>query len=107
MIAAQISSLHVYEVHLDQKAKLVFPARNALELTGELAQTSADARTDPARKIPDYRAEITLSTEEAARIGQPLLPGMPVEALNRTGRAAPLPIWSSPSDYFTQAFRES
>ena len=77
MIAAQISPLHVDEVHLGQKVKLVgpaFPARNVPELTGELAQISADALTDPASKILYYRAEIALSAEEAARIGQPLLP---------------------------------
>jgi len=111
VIAAQISPLHVDEVHLGQKVKLVFPAfpaRNAPELTGELAQISADALTDPASKIPYYRAEIALSAEEAARIGQPLLPGMPVEAFIQTSPRSPFAYLVKPfTDYFTQAFRES
>lgn len=111
VIAAQISPLHVDEVHLGQKVKLVFPAfssRSAPELTGELAQISADALTDPASKATYYRAEIALSAEEAARIGHPLLPGMPVEAFIQTGARSPFAYLVKPfTDYFVAAFRES
>ena len=111
VITAQISPLHVDEVHPGQKVKLVFPAfpsRGAPELTGELSQISADTLTDQASGATYYRAEISLSAEEAKRLGQPLLPGMPVEAFIQTGARTPLAYLLKPfTDYFVLAFRES
>ncbi len=111
IIAAQISPLHVDEVHVGQPVKLMFPAfstRTTPELNGTLALVSADALTDQNSGTSYYRAEISLSTEEAARLGHPLMPGMPVEAFIQTAPRTPLAYLLQPfTDYFSRAFRET
>lgn len=111
VIAAQVSPIHVDEVRVGQPVKLVFPAfssRTTPELNGYVALISADALSDSATGMTFYRAEIALSPEEAARLGHPLLPGMPVEAFIQTEPRTPLAYLIKPfSDYFNHAFRES
>ena len=111
IITVQIPPIHVDEVQVGQPAKLVFPAfssRTAPELNGQVALVSADALTDPVTNAPFYRGEISLSAEEAERLGHTLLPGMPVEAFIQTAPRTPLAYLVKPfTDYFTHAFRES
>lgn len=111
VIAAQISPLHIDEVHTGQPVRLVFPAfssRTTPELNGTVAIISADALTDSSSNATYYRAEITLTTDEAARLGHPLLPGMPVEAYVQTSPRTPLAYLIKPfTDYFARAFRET
>jgi HlyD family secretion protein len=111
VIAVQIPPLAIDEVALGQPATLVFPAfsaRTTPELTGHVTRIAPDALTDPATNLAFYRAEIALTPEEAARLGQTLLPGMPVEAFLHTGARAPLAYLLAPfTDYFRRAFRES
>ena len=111
VIAAQISPIQIDEVHVGQPVKLVFPAfssRTTPEVDGVITIVSADALTDPNQNISYYRAEISLSPTEAARLGQTLLPGMPVEAFIQTTPRTPLAYLVKPfTDYFTRAFRES
>lgn len=111
VIATQVPPIHIDEVHVGQPVKLVFPAfsaRTTPELDGTVALVSADALTDPATNATYYRAEIALSAAEAERLGQPLLPGMPVEAFLQTAPRTPLAYLVKPfTDYFNRAFRES
>ena len=111
IIATQIPPIHVDEVYVGQPVKLMFPAfsaRTTPEVDGTVALVSADALTDQSTGASFYRAEIALSAAEAARLGQPLLPGMPVEAFIQTEARTPLAYLLKPfTDYFTQAFRES
>ncbi len=112
VIAARISPLHVDEIHVGQKVRLVvvaFSARTTPELTGHVANISADALTDPRTQASYYRAEILLDSGEIAKLdGQTLLPGMPVEAFIETGARTPMAYLLKPfTDYFTRAFRES
>lgn len=111
LIAVQIAPIHIDEVFVGQQVKLMFPAlsaRTTPELNGVVTLVSADAFTDPATSLPYYRAEIPLTSAEAARLGQTLLPGMPVEAFIQTGARTPLAYLVKPfTDYFTHAFRES
>ena len=111
IITVQIAPIHIDEVHVGQPVRLMFPAfsaRTTPELDGLVALVSADALTDPATNIPYYRAEISLSAAEAERLGQTLLPGMPVEAFIQTQARTPLAYLVKPfTDYFVQAFRES
>jgi len=111
VISAQISPLHIDEVRVGQPCKLVFPAfssRTTPELHGEVALVSADALTDEANGTTYYRAEIALTPDEAERLGQKLLPGMPVEAYIQTQARTPLAYLIKPfTDYFSRAFRES
>jgi len=111
IITVQIAPIHIDEVQVGQPVRLMFPAfsaRTTPELDGQVALVSADALTDPATNIPYYRAEISLSAAEAERLGQTLLPGMPVEAFIQTQARTPLAYLVKPfTDYFVQAFRES
>ncbi|MDO9639143.1 MAG: HlyD family type I secretion periplasmic adaptor subunit [Pseudotabrizicola sp.] len=111
LIAARIAPIHIDEVYAGQPAKLMFPAfsaRTTPELHGFVTLLSADALTDPATSLPYYRAEISIPPAEVERLGQTLLPGMPVEAFLQTGARTPFAYLVKPfTDYFSHAFRES
>ena len=111
VIAAQIPTVHIADVAVGQQVRLMFPSfpmNTTPELNGQVILVSADALTDPNTNFPYYRAEITLSAEEVARLGETLLPGMPVEAFLQTRPRTPLTYLLQPfTDYFTQAFRET
>lgn len=111
IITVQVAPIHIDEVYVGQSAKVMFPAfsaRTTPELFGQVALVSADALTDPATNAAFYRAEISLPSTEVERLGQTLLPGMPVEAFIQTQARSPLAYLVKPlSDYFVQAFRES
>lgn len=111
VIAAQIPTVHIADVAVGQTVRLMFPSfpsSTTPELNGQVVLVSADALTDPVLNFPYYRAEITLSAEEVARLGETLLPGMPVEAFLQTRDRTPLSYLLQPfTAYFTQAFRES
>lgn len=111
VIAAQISPLQIDEVHVGQPVKLLFPTfstHSTPELNGFVSLVSADVLTDSTTNTSFYRAEIALAPDEVLRLGQPLLPGMPVEAFLKTSDRTPLAYLIKPfTDYFTRAFRES
>ncbi len=111
VIAAQITPINIDEVHVGQAVKLVFPAfssRTTPELDGRITLVSADSLTDQATNTTYYRAEIALEANEAERLGQTLLPGMPVDAFIQTTPRSPMAYLLKPfTDYFNQAFRES
>ncbi|EAP78275.1 type I secretion membrane fusion protein, HlyD family protein [Roseovarius nubinhibens ISM] len=112
VIAAQVDPLHRDQVFVGQEVSLRFSAldqRETPELFGQVAQISADAFEDEATRLAYYRAEITLSDEERARLPEDvkLVPGMPVEAFIRTSDRTPIYYLTKPLvDYFTKAFRE-
>ena len=112
VITAQVQPIHIDEVHVGQKVRVVFPAfsaRTTPELFGHVATVSADALVDQRTQIPFFRAEILLDDGELAKLkDQSLLPGMPVEAFIETGARSPMSYLLKPfTDYFNQAFRES
>lgn len=112
LIAAQIPTIHIDQVHVGQEVKLLFSAfssRTTPELMGRVVVISADVLTDPTSKASYYRAEIALEPGEQDKlVGLTLIPGMPVEAFIRTDARTPLAYLIKPfTDYFTRAFRES
>lgn len=112
VIQAQISPLHIDEVHVGQHVRLVFPAlaaRITPELFGMVTRVSPDAFTQESTGQTYYRAEIVLDDGEMGKIpNQTLLPGMPVEAFIQTANRTPLAYLLQPfTDYFTKAFRET
>ncbi|TCS65224.1 HlyD family secretion protein [Primorskyibacter sedentarius] len=113
VIAAQVETIHIDKLFVDQTVSLRFSAldqRETPELFGNVTQISADAFTDENSRASYYRAEITLSEGEIDRLpeGTILIPGMPVEAFIRTDDRTPLAYLIKPfSDYFAKAFRES
>lgn len=112
VIAARIAPINIDEVRVGQPVVLRFSAfssRTTPEIDGVLEQVSADSVIDEATKLPYYRAEVTISPDQLAKLGQlSLLPGMPVEVYVQTGERSPLAYLLKPlSDYFTRAFRET
>ena len=112
VIMAQVSPIHIDEVHVGQPVRLVFSAfiaRTTPELTGTVVTVSADALTDTRNQTSFYRAEIVLDPGEIEKLeGLTLVPGMPVEAFIQTGARTPLAYLVKPfTDYFKRAFRES
>lgn len=112
IITARVPAISVDEVFVGQTVTLRFPAfdlRNIPDLTGTVAQVSADAFTDDATGISFYRAEIVLGEGQMALLGErQLVPGMPVEAFIRTQDRTPLAYLVEPLRvYFNRAFRES
>lgn len=112
VIAAQVPTFHVDQVHAGQPVELVFSAfssRTTPHLKGKVTVVSADALSDPQTHASYYRVEIVLDQGEAAKLdGQPLVPGMPVEAYIQTDARTPMAYLLKPfTDYFSMAFRES
>ena len=112
VIIAQVDPLHIDQVYPGQDVTLRFPAldqRRTPELVGRVVQISADAFSDSVTGASFYRAEITLAKGEASRLphGTTLIPGMPVQALIRTGDRTTLDYLVKPlADYFSTALRE-
>lgn len=112
VISAQLTPIHVDEVSIGQKVRVVFPAfsaRSTPDLFGHVVTISADSLTDQRTQAPYYRTEIVLEPGELEKLaGQTLLPGMPVEAFIETGSRTPMAYLLQPfTDYFKLAFRES
>lgn len=112
VIQAQISPLHIDEVHVGQRVRLVFPAFSARitpELFGTVALVSPAALTQESTGQTYYRASIVLAPGEMDKIsGQTLLTGMPVEAFIQTASRTPLAYLLQPfTNYFETAFRET
>ncbi|MCR9111813.1 MAG: HlyD family type I secretion periplasmic adaptor subunit [Rhodobacteraceae bacterium] len=112
IINAEVDPIHIDKLYLGQDVTLRFSAldqRTTPELTGTVKQISADAFEDESTRQSFYRAEITLSEGEQARLpeGVTLVPGMPVEAFIRTEDRTPIDYLTKPlTDYFAKAFRE-
>ncbi len=112
LIAAQVQTINIDEVHVGQEAELVFSAfsgRNAPHLKGKVTVVSADALSDQRTQVSYYRVEIVLDEGELGKLGdRVLVPGMPVEAFIQTGMRTPLAYLLKPfTDYFDKAFRET
>ena len=112
VIATQVPTVHIDQVHVGQEAKLLFSAlsmRTTPELKGHVTVVSADVFTDERTQVPYYRAEIVLDPGEREKLGNvALVPGMPVEAFIRTDQRTPLSYLLKPfTDYFNRAMRET
>ncbi|WP_055084703.1 HlyD family type I secretion periplasmic adaptor subunit [Jannaschia donghaensis] len=111
VIQTQVDPIHIDQVYPGQPVTLrlpTFDARTTPELFGEIIRVSPDAFTDQATGLAYYQAEILPGEGQIDRLnGQPLLPGMPVEAYLRTDDRSPLGYLVKPlADYFNRAFRE-
>lgn len=111
VISARIATINVDEVRVGQPVTLRFSAfssRTTPEIDGEILRVSPDALIDQATQMPYYRAEVTITPDQIAKLGDlALIPGMPVEVYIQTGERSPLTYLLKPlSDYFNRAFRE-
>lgn len=112
VIYAQVSPVHIDQVHVGQDARLVFSAfssRTTPELEGKVIMVSADALKDERTGGTYYRAEVLPNPGEIEKLeGLQLVPGMPVESFIKTDARTPLAYLVKPfTDYFNRAFRES
>nr|WP_308917167.1 HlyD family type I secretion periplasmic adaptor subunit [Jannaschia sp. LMIT008] len=111
VIRTEVEPIHIDQVFPGQEVTLrlpAFDARTTPELKAQVVRVSPDAFTDEATRRTYYAAEVLPNEGEIARLdGQPLLPGMPVEAFLRTEDRTPIEYLVKPlSDYFVRAFRE-
>ncbi|MEM6891730.1 MAG: HlyD family type I secretion periplasmic adaptor subunit [Pseudomonadota bacterium] len=110
-ITTRIEPIHIDQVFVGQEAVLrfsVFDQRTTPELFGSVVRVSADAFQEQTTGASFYEAEILLNDGEAERLGQNLLPGMPVETFIRTQDRTPFSYLVGPFvDYFNRAFRET
>lgn len=112
IITARVPVVAIDEVMPGQETTVKFPAfdqRTMPDVLGTVTRLSADAFVDQTTQQSFYRAEITLSQDELAKLGAvTLLPGMPVEAFIRTRDRSPFAYLVQPlMIYFDRAFRES
>jgi len=112
VISARVPAIDVDQVFVGQSVSLRFPAfdqRTTPEVTGVVAQVSADAFSDDVSGARFYRAEIVMPDDQSQLLGsRVLIPGMPVEAFIRTEDRTPLAYLLEPfTAYFSRAFRES
>lgn len=112
VINVQVQPIHVDEVHVGQKVRVMLPAfstRTTPELWGHVVTLSADALVNERAQMSFYKAEIMLDPGEVERLeGLTLIPGMPVEAFIETGARSPMAYLLKPfTDYFKAAFRET
>lgn len=85
-----------------------FSQRTTPLVKGKVKKISADLLTDPVTGQPYYRAIISISPEEMARLeGLELVPGMPAETFIATGERTAISYLVKPlADSFRRAFRE-
>ena len=111
IVVAQVDPIHIDEIGPGQDAVLRFSAFNSRitpQIFGRVVRVSPDAYTDERTGRTYYRADVTISDEEIAKLeGQELMPGMPVEVFIQTGERTPLNYLMKPfTDYFYRALRE-
>ncbi len=110
VVAVRLQPIHIDEVLVGQEAGLRFTAfdqRQTPEIEAHVSELSADVLTDETSGQTFYRAEITPDDGQMERLGQTLVPGMPVEAYIHTGERTPLAYLTKPlMDYFNRAMRE-
>lgn len=110
VVTARIAPRDIDLVRSGQPVRLrltAFDAQTTPELPARLTGVSADAFNDPATGQSYYRAEIAIAPDQAARLGGPLIPGMPVEVFIATGAHSPAAyLWKPFADYFARALRD-
>ena len=112
VLSVRIMPGDIDQVFVGQTASVHFPAvslRNTPDLRATVTLVSADAFLDERLGQRYFRAEIALSREARAHLGDTvLLPGMPVQAFIRTGERTAFDYLTRPlAEHLFRAFRES
>lgn len=110
-LEARIYPQDIDQVVLGQTAVLrmsAFNQRTTPELNGRVSRIAADLTEDERTGLSWYLVRISIPPEELARLGDlALVPGMPCEALIRTGERTALSYLVKPlADQLNRAFRE-
>ncbi len=110
-IEAKLAPTDIDQVRVGQAAKLRFSAfnqRTTPEIFGEIAYVSAATSVDLATGQPLYLAEVKISADEMAKLGDnKLRPGMPLEVFISTEDRTAISYLAKPLlDQFERALRE-
>lgn len=110
-IEAKLAPTDIDQVRIGQAARLRFSAfnqRTTPELAGEVAYVSAATSVDQTTGQPLYLAEISISDDEMAKLGDNRLrPGMPLEVFIATEDRTAISYIAKPLlDQFQRALRE-
>ncbi len=110
-VEAKLSPSDIDQVFLKQKAKLRFTSfdqRTSPEMKGEISYISASTSVDENTGQTYYVANVVVSPEELAKLGNhKLMPGMPVEVFISTESRTALSYLAKPlMDQFVRALRE-
>lgn len=111
LVEVQLSPADIERVHPGLPVEIRLPAfrqRVAPYIEGEVVEVAADVTQDERRGVSFFRVRIAIPEEQVARLpGGPLRPGMPAEALIRTGERSLARYMIQPLlDSFHRAFRE-
>lgn len=110
-LEVRIRPQDIDQIRPGQKAMLrmsAFNQRTTPELEGHVSRVAADLSTDEHSGLSYYLIRISVSAGEIAKLGElALVPGMPAEAMIRTGDRTALSYLVKPlSDQIAKAFRE-
>lgn len=108
-IEARVSPMDIDRVRVGQPAEIRFSVfKDAYLVSGVLTKISADRLIDQASDMAYYEAEINLFEEDLKLLGDvELVPGMPAEALIKTGQRTMLGYMTSPlSRMFSRSLTE-
>jgi epimerase transport system membrane fusion protein len=113
IVVAKVLPANIESVHVGELADIRFSAfdlRNTHVVEGKVLTLSADVLEDPATRRSYYEAEIQVTPagfKQMQADGLDLLPGMPAEAMIKTGQRTMLNYLLKPFlDMFARAFRE-
>ena len=111
VIEARVEPIDIDDVAVGQQATVrltAFKLRSTPIIVGTLVNLSADTLADEQSGAPYYLARIEVSKKQLANLGNlQLQPGMPVEALIKTGSRTALGYMLSPlTENIDLAFRE-
>jgi HlyD family secretion protein len=109
-IEGRLPPQDIDQVHTGQEAFLRFTAFNARttpEVSGTVSRVSADTSEDQKSGARYYTIRVSVPQSEIDKLGQRLVPGMPVEAFIQTKARTVMSFLVKPlHDQISRAFRE-
>lgn len=110
IIEARVDVTAIDQIHPGLPAQLRFSAfnqRTTPEIMGKVTQVSPTRLVEQQTGIPYYLVRLAINEGELAKLGQPLVPGMPVEAMITTGQRNAVSYFLKPlTDNFARALRD-
>lgn len=111
ILTVEIDPRQIDRVHIGQDARIRFPnfnARTTPEVDGRVIMVSADVIDEPQTGRQYFLAELSFPDDTETTLGgEPIIPGMPIEAFIRTDARTPASFLLKPfADYWAYAMRE-
>lgn len=111
VLTVEVDPRQIDRVHIGQDARIRFPnfnARTTPEVDGRVIMVSADAIDEPQTGRQYFLAELSFPEDAETTLGgEPIIPGMPIEAFIRTDARTPASFLLKPfADYWAYALRE-